>query len=537
MAVVSISRIQIRRGRRTELPQLASGEFGWSVDTQELYIGNGAVSEGAPAVGNTKLLSEHDDLFEYARNYTYKADAPYVITGPEPNSPIERSLQSRLDDIVSIRSFGLDLQRAVNQLFLNDATKGNPNSRVILWVEPGIYEISETIYIPPYATIMGSGKDKTIIRMTGSGPAFATVNGQSTPGNPDLIFSDDSPLLSDNDSYNLQARFIHMSGMTIECNGNGTGVVLASCRNSNFENIKIKGTWHSGDGIDVADAKGILLNSFSTAVTCQDNTFKDIEITNFSYGITSDFDIKHNSFERCKFDQVGYGIALGESTVLGVSGQLTGPSSNEISDSIFVTVDRIALWVKNGKYNVSKNNRYYNVGNIGGAPSNAQYANIKFETYSNNIDGDWFERTKELSYNQTYSNGIVYVPEVEGPVLYNQDYTNSLTVGTYGTQEKLFRLPANSKKSFEVDYIYVSNAVNATRNGKLVLLVDPVNAEVSIVDDYNFVGDASFSENLTFFASLTDENSDTSLDTVNINVLNFTAADDAVIHFRVNTKV
>jgi hypothetical protein len=65
MAITSISRIQQRRGRAnsgTGLPQLASGELGWAIDTQELYIGNGAVSEGAPFVGNTRILTEHDIL-------------------------------------------------------------------------------------------------------------------------------------------------------------------------------------------------------------------------------------------------------------------------------------------------------------------------------------------------------------------------------------------------------------------------------------------------------------------------------------------
>ena len=48
MAVVQISRIQIRRGRKnsgTGLPQLASGEIAWAIDTQELYIGNGAIAQ------------------------------------------------------------------------------------------------------------------------------------------------------------------------------------------------------------------------------------------------------------------------------------------------------------------------------------------------------------------------------------------------------------------------------------------------------------------------------------------------------------
>ena len=63
MAVIQISRIQVRRGRAnsgTGFPQLASGELGWAVDTQELYIGNGSVAEGAPAVGNTRLLTVKD---------------------------------------------------------------------------------------------------------------------------------------------------------------------------------------------------------------------------------------------------------------------------------------------------------------------------------------------------------------------------------------------------------------------------------------------------------------------------------------------
>ncbi len=61
MAVVQISKIQIRRGKKniSGMPQLASGELAWAVDSQELYIGNGSVGEGAPAVGNTKILTEN----------------------------------------------------------------------------------------------------------------------------------------------------------------------------------------------------------------------------------------------------------------------------------------------------------------------------------------------------------------------------------------------------------------------------------------------------------------------------------------------
>ena len=72
MAVVQISRIQHRRGLATDLPQLAAGELGWSIDEQKLYIGNGKVSDGAPAVGNTEILTSGSSSVTTALSYVYK---------------------------------------------------------------------------------------------------------------------------------------------------------------------------------------------------------------------------------------------------------------------------------------------------------------------------------------------------------------------------------------------------------------------------------------------------------------------------------
>jgi hypothetical protein len=62
MAIVQISRIKQRRGLQQDLPQLSSGELGWSIDSRRLYIGNGKLEEGAPIEGRTEILTEFSVL-------------------------------------------------------------------------------------------------------------------------------------------------------------------------------------------------------------------------------------------------------------------------------------------------------------------------------------------------------------------------------------------------------------------------------------------------------------------------------------------
>ena len=62
MAIVQISRIQHRQGLAENLPQLAGGEFGWSLDTRQLFIGNGTLANGSPIVGNTEILTEFSNI-------------------------------------------------------------------------------------------------------------------------------------------------------------------------------------------------------------------------------------------------------------------------------------------------------------------------------------------------------------------------------------------------------------------------------------------------------------------------------------------
>jgi len=78
MSIVQISRIQHRSGLYENLPQLSKAELGYSVDTRQLFVGNGLVTDGAPESGNTEILTEYSDILNLANLYNYKnSDAGY----------------------------------------------------------------------------------------------------------------------------------------------------------------------------------------------------------------------------------------------------------------------------------------------------------------------------------------------------------------------------------------------------------------------------------------------------------------------------
>ena len=411
MAVVPISKIQLRRGRKNSgsgLPQLSSGEMGWAVDSQELYIGNGSVAEGAPTVGNTKILTEHDSLFEVAKTYVYKRDDGSVITGPDATNPVQRTLQDRLDDIVSVRAFGVTgnilqdvtvlLQRAIDQCFLNNGQESAKEKRVILYLEPGVYTLQNNIYLPPFTNIVGAGKDKTIINFTGSNKTvFTTVSDESIPNS-----------YIQNGDYNTQPRGIRVEGLTINMSTDNTNaLVLQSCRDSLFRDIKIAGQWTTGNSI-TADSTatngiGIGLYSFNGGVESVRNKFVNVEIYNMMYGVVSNADTNDNQFSGCHFEEMGYGISLGKDLVVDgdvAAGTAYGPTQYTIENSFFKNISKQGIYIGAGNTNVSKNNRFITCGNDGGSDDMPVTSVIKYDTVGNESVGDYFSRTKILSYTQ-----------------------------------------------------------------------------------------------------------------------------------------
>jgi hypothetical protein len=254
MAVVQISKIQIRRGQKNTssgLPQLASGELAWAIDTQELYIGSGAVSEGAPYVDNIKILTEQDNLLELVGTYQFAKNNASIQTGPSANQPVVQTLQNVIDQFVTASNFGVvgdgvvddtaAIQRAIDQLYLNPAFQGIPSNpgareeaRTEILFGPGNFRITSTIYLPSYCFITGSGAQHTFFKYEGDDVAFKFVNTNSTIG--EYTTADVTPT--------NQPKYIILRDFTISCSsGLASGLELNCVANSKFENISIRGSY------------------------------------------------------------------------------------------------------------------------------------------------------------------------------------------------------------------------------------------------------------------------------------------------------
>ena len=517
MAVVQISRIQLRRGRANEtpIPQLASGELAWAIDTQKLYIGNGAVGEGAPAVGNTQVLTEVDNLLDYG-TYIYKDGDSLIQTGGDVNFPIVRTLQSKLDDYVSSADYGIiplaendnatnqtaDIQRAITNLFLD--TVGNvTKARVVLTFQPGRYRFTSTIYIPSYVRIEGAGKDHTIFNYTGNGPAFAFVNDTSTNGDYNGEWG---PGVDDITRYNQQPKFCYLKGFTLNTTGTtSVGLQLNAVRDSVFEDIAVNGGFISNP-VTYTNT-GIGLYAFSSLVTCQRNIFNNIYVKGFEYSVYSKHDIINNKFSKCEIIDGKFGFHFGVDSNTSNDGEEFGPRKNIIENCYFENVYRQGIYIGLGYGNRSRSNTFVNVGNNSGGNASGLYNAITFTSTGNSSIQDNFDRSNDLDAavdlaSNNFSNA--YVKEVAGKVYFQEFETRRETlIHSPSSFSNLIRLPYNDSTGFEINYILESQTSVQMRKGKLLISYDSDTNTAQLVDDYEYTGATGGDTAINFTVSTT----------------------------------
>ena len=373
MPIVQISRIQHRRGKKTDLPQLAAGELGWSVDDQRLYIGNGTVADGAPAVGNTEIMTAGSTSITTSLSHIYKGyqgDSTPIVTGA--TGDVTRTLQKRLDDYVSVKDFGavgddstadvVAIQRALDELY-RDTDKDDARARRVLFFPAGTYKINASLTIPPFATLVGEGPDKTIIKNSASAPA--------------LVTEDDEGQVYGNigDSSATTPTQIQISNMTIRTTVAYGGLSIDNATKIFVNNVKFQGTFVSG-GTDASTSKGVTVRS-TTILPCSYIVFDQCQFTGFARLVDMSYDVTTVRFTNCDFNTAYYGALLGAEMDGSTNGLTKGPRDVQFSGSSWSTIGQQAILVAPATGADSGT----------GARNVISYGNFYAETVANDFDG------------------------------------------------------------------------------------------------------------------------------------------------------
>ena len=434
MAVVQISRIQHRRGLEQDFPQLASAELGWSVDTRRLFIGNGLTSEGAPEEGVTEILTVYTDIIGLLKTYTYKglAGGTTVMTGASVMSPVTRTLQAKLDDVVSVKDFGVvgdgitddtaAIQRALVNLWPTEQFNRAYSQHRTLLFPAGVYAVSDVIIVPPFVKLVGDGNYSTrikqldnakdaVIRLCDSYYQTGTDFGKPDPvfgyapetANyyiSDILFerATDADCVWIDGSSNVvfeRCHFIGRKSLIGSESYNNTPIV-----DTGSSNVRLRGISFS----DLTPAKNIVFNN------C---TFKSAAV-----GIRIDSQTYGTTVVGSYFNYLHRGIAMGETSGGRDSPATTlYPRTVSVSGSYF---DRIGAQAIQGYADsgpvLSTGNTYENVG-YDGYTYEELNTDIFLEPVSSvlefAVDGsssvnDSFYRTYQETYNRRYRmNGTV----------------------------------------------------------------------------------------------------------------------------------
>lgn len=471
MAVVQISKIQVRRGQKysnTGVPQLSSGEFAWAVDSQELFIGNGSIAEGSPYVGNTKILTEHDNIMELLSDYTFAHSDP-SITGSVP-----RSLQQKLDEYVSVLDFGAvadgvtdctaAFQTALDELFLNvDVTFKRK-----LLVPPGNYRFLRNLYIPSSAYLQGEN-----------------------PSSVNLIFNDYNIMFKSADEtlvgfFNSSDHPMNIKMADMSLTFSTGSLDISGVTDTLFDNITVKNGYILGD--DITDLTGTvkwtneIFGSSTNRVTFRNCNFKYLPI---AFECTQIDAFETNMiFEFCNFNTCGEGI-----WVNGVSGQR---NSWQVRNCSFDLIAGRAFYAPYGYNTQIIQSNFSNCGNGTNTPDTPEIFIIEFgESSSNIVRNCKFDRIYEAgistsftkpAINEVRGGGLVeIVDRVETPIYLADSFRPLAVFSALNT-------------STEIDYTLTIGT--NVRKGTLTIGVDKDRTSFSISDNYQY---ATGDDSMTFF--------------------------------------
>jgi len=346
VAVVQISKIQVRRGQKNSnsgIPQLSSAEFAWAVDSQELFIGNGSVLEGAPYVGNTKILTEHDNILDLASSYRFANDDTSITLS------VSRSLQNKIDETeVSVRDFGAigdgstdcvsAFETAATQLFRN----ANNNYKKVLVIPNGEYLFTSDLALPSGVILQGETRHGVVLNIGANNIRFITSTGLE---------------LVDFNSTN-RPQNIDISNLTVS---RTTGqIVLSGVANSALSKLTFLGTYVLGTAVAslATEPAAVFWENTLTGTKTDNILFRDCVFEGVSIAVkcrqTTVFDTEIK-FENSRF--------FVNDTAVYIDGVATQGNNWTIYDCVFEEIDRQAFRSTNGQGTIINRSKFKNVAN------------------------------------------------------------------------------------------------------------------------------------------------------------------------------
>lgn len=394
MAILQISRITNRKGLTENLPQLAGAELGWCVDSRRLFIGNGTLTEGAPVIGNTEILTQYSDITVLS-NYTYTdivvGYAPQ--TGPTVGDPVVRTVQAKLDDMASVRDFGAvgdgvaDDTEAINRaMFQLYCRENNTQIRRSLFFPAGTYRITETIIIPTYAKLVGEGADHSIILLDTSSDisSLSAYVGR---------FGDSRQQTGVNIGSNgaVPPRNIEISSMTFQSVEDTDLFLVDRATQCWFDSVNFVGPLTQAEIEDASstplpDIAGVRFDGTST-LQSNNITFDKCGFTNITYGINTTALASGITVSNSRFNLLYQGVVTSGSSPQGFR------TVHNVFDNIFFE----GIDYNDSNLNVSAYNLFLNVGNSIGS-SNPTSPVIAFANDNCVSINDLFERTDALTF-------------------------------------------------------------------------------------------------------------------------------------------
>jgi len=528
MPIVQISRIQHRRGKRSDLPQLAAGEFGWVVDEQRLFIGNGTVADGAPAVGNTEVVTSGSSAFTSALSHTYKG---YLGDSTPVGTSQQRSMGDRLDERVSVKDFGAKgddstadvtaIQNAIDEIY-KDTDKDDTRSRRVLFFPAGTYRINAALKIPPYAHLVGERSDKTVIKNSGNNAVMVTQDDEGNVG------------ANIGNSGATTPTQIQISNMTLRNTVAYSGISLDRVAKAYINNVKFQGSYASG-GADASNSKGVTVTNSTATYSTTGVIFNQCQFTKFARLVDISYDATNIRFHDCDFSTAYYGALMGAEMDGSTAGLINGPRDVQFTGSSWSNIGQQAIWVKptagadagTGARQIVSNGNWYArsvANNFEGVGSIREVPVLQYDNDECTSTLDFFERSDLRQADG--SSELNAAPEIQGIARQVKPIKTYTMLNNQSSAATIQEFPGLSKKGISIEYKIERGS--DTRVGRMDISSDGTN----IAYDDNSV-DSNLDVGVDLIAALDNKDSTAGNETIKLQYQTTNTGATAVINYQV----